>query len=128
MIYEIEPYVRVGPIRLGMTRDEVYTTFGEERTPTLHCGGEKPGGFFPALRHFVDYRAPGICEFVEFTRSSLLLPTLQNHAFLGQFYRLARAWFEAADPDLETDGAGLISRRFGIALYAGAQQKTPMSR
>jgi hypothetical protein len=125
MIYEIEPYVGVGPIRLGMTREEVHTTILEQRKPTMHRGREKPGDFFPALGLFVDYRAPGSCEFVEFALSSPVSPTLHNQAFLGQAYRLARAWFEAADPDLETDGAGLISRRFGIALYAGSAEKEP---
>jgi hypothetical protein len=80
MIYGIEPYVGVGPIRLGMTR--------------------------------VEFAGP-------------LSPTFQNQTFLGQPYRLARAWFEARDPDLETDGAGLTSKRFGIALYAGSAEKEP---
>lgn len=125
MIYEIEPYVGVGPIRLGMTREEIHTTIVEERELTMHRGREKPGDFFPALGLFVDYRAPGICELVEFALSDPLSPTFQNQAFLSQSYRLARAWFEASDPDLETDGAGLISKRFGIALYAGSAEKEP---
>jgi hypothetical protein len=125
VVYEIEPYVGVGPIRFGMTREQVHATIVGERKPTLHRGREKPGDFFPALELFVDYRAPGICEFVEFALSSPLSPTLQNQAFLGQSYRVARAWFEASDPDLETHGAGLISKRFGIALYAGSAEKEP---
>lgn len=125
MIYEIEPYVGIGPIRLGMTREEVHTTIVEEREPALHRGREKPGDFFPALGLFVDYRAPGVCEFVEFVLSGPLSPTFQNQTFLGRSYRLARAWFETYDPDLETDEAGLISKRFGIALYAGSAEKEP---
>ena len=123
MIYGIEPYVGVGPIRLGMTREEVHTVILEERAPAMHRGREKPGDFFPTLGLFVDYRAPGVCEFVEF--AGPLSPTFQNQTFLGQPYRLARAWFEARDPDLETDGAGLTSKRFGIALYAGSAEKEP---
>ena len=125
MIYEIAPYVGVGPIRLGMTREEVHATIVEEPKPAPHRGREKPGDFFPALALSVDYRAPSTCEFVEFALTSPLVPTFQNQAFLGQPYRVARALFEAADPDLETDGAGLISRRFGIALYAGSAAKEP---
>jgi hypothetical protein len=124
MIYEIEPYVGVGPIRLGMTRQEVHATILEERKPTRR-GDEKPGDYFPTLSLFVDYDAPGICVFVEFAWDSPLVPTFQNQVFLGQPYRVARAWFEAADPDIDTDGAGLISRRFGIALYAGSAEKEP---
>jgi len=125
MIYEMEPYVRVGPICLGMTREEIHSTMLEEQKPTMHRGRQTPGDFFPSLGLFVDYRAPGVCAFVEFVLTSPLLPTFQNQAFLGQPYRVARAWFEAADPDLETDGAGLVSKRFGIALYAGSAEKEP---
>lgn len=125
MIYRIEPYVGVGPIRLGMTREEVQTMIVAPREPAMHRGREKPGDFFPTLGIFVDYRAPGVCEFVEFARDSPCSPTLQGQVFLGQPYRVARAWFEAYDPDLETGGAGLISRQFGIALYASAAEKVP---
>jgi hypothetical protein len=122
MIYEIEPYVGVGPIRLGMTRQEIQATILEEREPTRR-GDEKPGDNFPNLWLFVDYRAPGICEFLEFARDTPLVLTFQNQAFLGQPYRVARSWFEAVDPDLETDGTGLISRRFGIALYTEKRRR-----
>lgn len=123
MTYEIEPYVGVGPIRLGMSREEVHRLILEDREPAMHRGSDKPGDFFPTLGLFVDYRAPGVCEFVEF--AGPLSPTFQEQTFLGQPYRLARAWFEAHDPECETDGAGLTSKRFGMALYAGSAEKEP---
>lgn len=125
IIYEIEPYRGVGPIRLGMTREEVHPLFVEKREPARHRGKEKPGDFFPTLWFFVDYRAPGVCDFVEFALESPIAPTFHNQNFLGQPYRLARAWFEAHDPELETNGAGLISKRSGIALYAPAAEEEP---
>jgi hypothetical protein len=121
--YEIEPYVGVGPIRLGMTREEVRSLIEAERKPALHRGADKPGNWFPTLGLFVDYRAPGACEFLEFVGP--LSPTFQGQTILGQPYRQARGWFEAADPGCEMDGAGLISKRFGIALYAGSAEKEP---
>jgi hypothetical protein len=125
MIYRIEPYVGVGPIRLGMTREEVQGMLVAPREPAMHRGSALPGDFFPTLWLFVDYRAPGVCEFVEFARDSPCSPTLYGQEFLGQPYRSARAWFEAHDPGLETHGAGLISRQFGVALYASAAEKAP---
>jgi hypothetical protein len=123
MIYEIEPYVGVGPIRLGMTREEVHRHIVQDRHPTMNRGRDTPGDYFPALGLFADYRTPGVCEFVEF--GGPLLPVLHGQSFLGQPYRQARAWFEANDPDCETDGAGLTSKRFGIALYASSAEKRP---
>lgn len=121
--YQIEPYVGVGPIRFGMTRQEVQLLIAWDRQPTMHRGGDKPGDYFSPLGLFVDYRAPGVCEFVEF--GGPLVPVLHGQTFLGQPYRLARAWFEANDPDCERDGAGLTSKRFGIALYARSAEKDP---
>lgn len=123
MIYEIEPYAGVGPIRLGMSREEIHAILEAERKPTQYRGSEKPGDFFPSLGLFVDYRVPGACEFVEFATYGPLSPTFQGQVFLGQPYQLARAWFESNDPDLETNGSGLISKRFGIALYARAAEQ-----
>lgn len=123
MTYEIEPYVGIGPIRLGMTREEVHALMLAEREPALHRGSEKPGDFFPTLGLFVDYRAPGVCEFIEF--AGPLSPTFQEQTILGQPYRQARAWFETADPECEMNGTGLTSKRFGIALYAESAEKAP---
>lgn len=123
MAYEIEPYVGVGPIRLGMTRKEIHTLDLEEPESIMDRGRETPGDYFPTLGFYVDYRAPDVCEFVEF--AGPLSPTFHQRTFLGQPYRLARAWFEAHDPDLETDGTGLTSRRFGVALYAESAEKEP---
>lgn len=123
MSYEIEPYVGVGTIRLGMTREDIRMLNLAERELAMRRGREKPGDYFPTLGLFVDYRAPGACEFVEFFGP--LSPTFQDQSFLGQPYRLVRAWFESHDPNCETDGAGLISKRFGIALYAGSAEKQP---
>ena len=125
MTYRIEPYVGVGPIRLGMTREEIQTMLGAPPEPAMHRGSEPPGDYFPSLGLFVDYRAPGVCEFVEVVRDSPCSPTLHGQVFLGQPYRVARAWFETHDPDLETDGTGLISKQFGMALYASSAEKAP---
>lgn len=124
-MYEIEPYVGVGPIRLGMSREEIHTLGFDEPEPMADRGEEAPGDYFPTLGLYVDYRTPGVCEFVEF--AGPLSPLFQQQTFLGFPYRLAKAWFEAHDPDLETDGAGLTSRRFGIALYAESAEKEPDS-
>lgn len=123
MNFEIESYVSVGPIRFGMSREEVRLAVVAERLEVMHRSTEKPGDYFPTWGLFVDYRPQAVCEFVECAGPLIL--TFQGQAFLGQPYRKARIWFAARDPKLETDGAGLISRRFGIALYARSAEKDP---
>ena len=133
MIYEIEPYEGIGPIRLGMTREEIHAIFSEEddRKPMMDRGSEKPGDYFPPLGLFVDYRAPGACEFVSmfgppptfFTRGPssfqgpIFLPTFQGRTLLGRPYRQTLAWLKRRDPGTNNKG---ISLRFGIALYNGS--------
>jgi hypothetical protein len=75
------------------------------------------------LGPFIDYRSPGVCDFVEC--GSPLTLTFQGETFLRRPFRAVRAWFAARDPDLEMNGAGLISKRFGIALYAPSAEKEP---
>jgi hypothetical protein len=124
MEYEIEPYVGVGPIRLGMTKEEIHTIILEERELTKK-GGDIPADYFPTLGLFVHYRAPGVCAFVEMFgppispysafQDSTFFPSFQGKTFLGRPYRQVRGWFKRRDPDI-TEG---ISRRFGIAIYDG---------
>jgi hypothetical protein len=130
MEYEIEPYVGVGPIRLGMTREEIHTALLEQ--PELTNKGDAiPADYYRTLGLFVRYRTPGICEFVEmfgppptfFTRGPsgfqepIFLPTFQGRTLLGRPYRQTLAWLRRRDPTTIDEG---ISLRFGIALYNGS--------
>lgn len=132
MFYEIEPFKGVGPLRLGMTRAEVRAIFpDDEWKPAEDRGSELPGDYFPKLGLFVDYRAPGVCEFIAmfgpnptfFTRGPsaakgpIFLPTFQGRTLLGRPYRQTLAWLRRRDPATSDRG---ISFRFGIALYDGS--------
>jgi hypothetical protein len=74
----------------------------------------------------VDYRAPGVCEFIE--SGGPLTLTIEGVSFLEQPYDIARAWFAARDPEVDESGTGLTSRRFGIALYAPEVAKNQAAR
>ncbi len=123
MAFEIEPYVGVGSVELGMTREEVRTAVGAQARPVANRGSDPPADFFVDLGMRVDYRAPGLCTFVEF--GGPISPTFQEQTLLQRPYEETLAWFEPRDPDLLVDEAGLRSPRFGIALYAPAAQKQP---
>jgi hypothetical protein len=62
--FEIKPHIGVGPIELGMPRDQVHTALG---TPdSVHgCREHFLGGFM------VDYEDQGTVEFIELGRSDL---------------------------------------------------------
>jgi len=133
-LYEIEPYEGIGPIRLGMTREEIRAIFLEEdRKPaTMKRGSDKqPADYYPTLGLFVYYRAPGVCEFVQmfgppptfFTRGPssfqgpIFLPTFQGRTLLGRPYRQTLAWLRKRDPATTEDG---LSLHLGMALYNGS--------
>jgi len=117
MAYDIEPYVGVGPIRFGMTRDEVRAAVGAEvrafRRDTQEGG---PDDLFPTLGFFVYYGALRICAAVEFSR--LASPTLRGRGFFDRPYTVVRRWLRALDPTLAETLDGLRSYQLGIALSA----------
>jgi hypothetical protein len=123
MGFPIHTYVGAGPLRFGMTREEVQAALGStpkrfRRTPS---GSESD--------HFTDggvlvyYDHDGRCEAIEM--DSRAAPNVNGRALVGLPFRDLLEWFTAADPGIETDGAGLISRGLGIALYAPAARKEP---
>ncbi len=108
--FEIFPYQGVGPIRFGMTHEEVGEYLGE----------------FSSFRdshrntdYFGDVR-------VEFDRDSCRAvhirlpfePMFRGKSLLKgrSIYHLTK-WLESLDGVLEVDESGITSYRFGIALY-----------
>ena len=61
--YEIVPHVGVGPIRLGMTRDEVHVELGPPEFTSRDNREEFLSGFM------VDYNSDGLVEFIELAKS-----------------------------------------------------------
>ena len=124
MIYEIESYIGAGPVRLGMTREEIRHALGvpvEEHRKTQW--DELLDDVFGSLGIVVAYRKPGVCEFIEF--GGIVFPTLKGESFLGRPYRDVQRWFEAHDPMISLDGTGLISLAFGVTIFASGAVKAP---
>lgn len=117
MTYDIEPSIGVGPIRFGMTRDEVRAAMGAEVRESRRGKQEgSPDDLFPTLGFFAYYSAPGTCVAVEFSR--LVSPTLQGRGFFDRPYTAVRQWLRTLDPMLEETIDGLLSCQLGIALSA----------
>lgn len=123
MNLEIEPYVGVGPIRLGMTRDEVRCVLPvpAERFQKFRDAPPLYRVRNPSL--MVHYDANDICEAVELALPGS--PTLLGRELLGQSFEALRDWFEQQDPDIGVDGDGLISKKLGVSLYAPASSGKP---
>ena len=121
---EIEPYVGVGPVRLGMTVEQVRESVGAEfdtfrKTPL----SEMETDAFDSVGLHVHYKVPGVCKSIDVMPPAA--PTFRGHKLLGQPFNQVLKWFRQLDPTVEPDDSGLVSREFGIALYAPAAKKRP---
>jgi len=123
MDYEIESYVGVGPIRFGMSREDVRKAVTSPVETAARTSSGIPSDFFPADGIFVYYRQPGITEAVEF--SGPCSPAFRGEHFLGRPYRELEDWIRKLDPDALLENAGLTSHKFGFGLYAPSAQKAP---
>jgi hypothetical protein len=122
MDWTIRPNVGVGPIRFGMTRQEVRETIG-----TLPSVFAKASGSTSLTD---DFREHGIhiyyddsdhCVAVEMGMPAS--PSLQGRPLLGEPFSVVRDWLLAIDPAIETDGDGLTSKVLGSGVYAPAVDK-----
>jgi hypothetical protein len=120
----IEPYLGVGPIRLGMSRAQVRTvvpspSYEFKKFPE----SPSPLDVYDEVGLHIHYTAADVCEAVEmFAPAS---PTLSGRTLVGEDFEKVVSWLREKDPALEIDRAGLKSRALGIALYAPAGPDEP---
>ena len=119
---ELEPYRGVGPLRLGMTKPEIHSLFGD-RAETFQKADERVPSDIIDNSVLVYYDDNGRVEAIELAAPQR--PTLDGRQILGQPFSQVRAWLEALDPELEVDGAGAESRHVGISIYAPSALKEP---
>jgi len=122
----IRPYEGVGPVKLGMTREEVRKAVGS-RVETFYKTTDStlPTDAFDSIGMHVYYKTPDSCNYIEFGRPAV--PTFQNTTLLGRPYKDVRDFFLAVDPKVEFhgDGTGFFSRRFGIGIFAPCADDAP---
>jgi hypothetical protein len=122
--YEIEPYVGVGPLRFGMSREEVKRALGgEPRVFKKSPLSDALTDAFDESGVHIYYNADDGCCAVELATPAS--PVLNGQALLGRPFSELRAMFEELDPALKSDGAGLTSPLFGVSLYAPFARKEP---
>lgn len=116
MDFKIQTFVGAGPIRFGMTRQEVRQSLPGpvdffRRTPEVVVASDH----FTELGVFVNYRLPDLVDSVEFGRPSN--PIFGGVALFIVTVDQARKFLRSRDPQLEVDGAGFISHTLGVGAY-----------
>ena len=111
----IEPYIGIGPLKFGMAIEEVRKILGKR--PEIHLFYHNRE-LYHDLGIFVDYVTPGVCQAIEVVRPAR--PEFQGQRFLNKPVNQMLEWFREHDSEVKLDGAGLISHKFGIALYCGS--------
>jgi hypothetical protein len=119
MDYTIYPYEGVGPIRFGMTPEQVREKLGEPED-TFMKGAESP---FPAdayhnLGFHVHYDKSGRCEFVKFFYGSSANPMFQGQTLFGRLFGELKSWLQSLETDVRYYDCGLVFLKFGISLYS----------
>lgn len=119
---EIAPYSHVGPIRLGMAKDEVHSAFGP-RVKSFQKADERVPSDVVDESVFIYYDDIGHAEGIELAPPAE--PLFEGQPILGRPFSEVRAWLRHLDPELEIDGSGAVSRRIGISVYAPSALKEP---
>jgi hypothetical protein len=118
MDYTIYPYEGVGPIRLGMTMQQVHGILGEPERTLVKKGnvGVYTDDYYSLGLHVL-YSESGHCNeialFLPATPNLHSLELLGSQAF-NEFYE----WFRHRDENLDVDEDGLTSFLYGVALFA----------
>ncbi len=124
---QIIGYEGVGPIRFGMSRDDVRTALGADfesfkRSPS----SIQPCDHFLQHECFVYYDANDEVEAVEFTKPAT--PMLDGLDLLSIDFTSLVQRIRQDDPDLSVENDGFTSLRLGIGGWApGADDEPPES-
>jgi hypothetical protein len=127
MNLEIKPYIGVGPIRFGMTRDEVLRIVGHPVItvkPFLkgpHAG--IPTDAFDELGIHVFYKIGYLCEAIEMYLAAD--PTFNGQRLIERPFDELFTWLRTLDDNVKVDDTGLTSFKLGFGLYAPSCEESP---
>lgn len=120
--YNIEPYVGVDGLKLGMTAMQIEALHGEPSGKIKR--GSDPGLLSDAYTDFfVYYKNPGICQAIEFHKPARVL--FENHNLLEEPYLRIVEHLQQLDSEIIIDDDGLTSYKLGIGIYAPSADGDP---
>jgi hypothetical protein len=116
MELDIIPFVRVGPIYLGAPRAEIRSLLGTRfRSYMKTPASIEPTDHFLDLDIHVFYKNDS-CKGIELFVPNK--PTLLGHLIVGRPFSEVVGWLESLDPSVDRDTTGLVSRQFGVSVFA----------
>jgi hypothetical protein len=117
MDYTIYPYEGVGPIKFGMTPQQVHEILGApERQIPASTGRNLPKDKYVELGFFVCYQNPGVCEAVELFEGAN--PSLQGNLLLNQSLKELKFLLVSMGSDIQYSTSGFISFKYGLSFYS----------
>jgi hypothetical protein len=120
----IFPYSGVGPIRFGMTVEQVRAVVGFAPVSFMKSPlSEFPTDAFDELGVHVYYKSSGICEAVEMGKPAA--PVIEGRLLIGHSFADMLRWFKSKDNTVVCDETGLKAFQSGIGLYAPFAEKNP---
>lgn len=125
MPWEITPYVGVGPVRFGMTRQQVRDAVGApseefKRTPSSRISDK-----FTTLGAFAYYTDDGGLEAIEFTRLQTIFVEKLDLTTTPTDQLLRAVLLLDPDAEIEPKSAGFISRRLGAGIWTEGDRDHP---
>jgi hypothetical protein len=121
-VWMIEPYVGVGPLRLGSSRAEIEAALGAESAP-VEKGGAQPVAVFDDFGVHAHFDADGRCEAIELMGAAR--PVLESVALLARPYGEVTRWLAERDPKVEVNPPDVTSHLLGVGLYAPEAAEDP---
>jgi hypothetical protein len=121
---EVVPSEGIGPVRLGMTPEEVRRASpvpvrSFKKTPF----SKRPTDELEGLVLHVHYGESGTCAAVEAFPPSRVL--LDGRALLGVAFGEVQGWLTSLDSSIELTDTGLTSRALGVGVFAPFAKKVP---
>lgn len=123
MKYEIIPHVGVGPIRFGMTIEDVRALFQDKPRSFKKSEDSRweTDAYFGCVHVF--YRTPGMCTAVEMYRPAS--PFVGDRFFVGVPFGEVATWIKRQDPAATVTEVGMKSKGLGITIYAPGHHEDP---
>lgn len=124
MKYEIESYLSVGPIRLGMIRSDTNTLLGKpKRFLKNKSDTAVPVDDYSNLGMHVHYDDHEKCEAVEMFDPAQV--NFMGKDLIGSPFHEIKDYFGKLDENLKLDASGFISEKFGFGVYAPYAKDEP---
>ncbi len=115
--FDFIPYSNIGPIRFGMTKNEILLLFPGENYEEFYRGDEDPAptGVIDRLGIFICYDEAMTCEALEFTQSAEFI--FEGVNLFEQTYANIKNIIGRYDAEFEEDESGFTSYKLGLGCF-----------